>query len=177
MHASLRLALLSIPLALAACSAPKPDISYVDPGAQGSIAGTGLESQDIASASAKAAQSIVNVPQIASAAKPPTILIKPVTNTSSSPIDTSLYTTKLRGSLMNNTGGKVRFLAPNTGPHDPTTYDYILTAELQGIAMSGSKGQSDYFLVSFQLVGKNDMLLWENQYEIKKEGKESAVYR
>lgn len=180
---------------------PEPSVRYVDPGALGEVAGTGLESQDIASAAQKAAQSIVNLPAIANAAKPPMILIAPVTNRSASPIDTDLYTTKLRGTLMQYAPGKVRFLARDaaakanereqelreSGAVQPggtaatgrvgATYDYVLTAEVRGISTSSKRGQSDWFLVAFKLVDFQDVLLWENQYEVKKEGRENAIYR
>ncbi|MDD5262587.1 MAG: hypothetical protein PHD76_12145 [Methylacidiphilales bacterium] len=199
---SLSLIPLSTVLLLVSCSsAPQPAVSYVDPNSQGQVAGTGVESQDIAAAAQKAAQSIVNLPAINSAGKPPTILITPVTNRSASPIDTTLYTTKLRGTLMQYAAGKVQFLArdaasqtnereqrlresgavESNGTADTTrvaaTYDYILTAELQGISTATSQGQSDYFLIAFKLVNFKDVLVWENQYEIKKEGRESGVYR
>jgi PBP1b-binding outer membrane lipoprotein LpoB len=195
--------ILLLPLAfLAACAtAPEPAVRYVDPGAQGRIQTTGIESQDIAAAAQKAAQSILNVPQIAQASRAPVIIITPVKNRSSSPIDTDLYTTKLRGTLMQYTSGKVRFLARDASARTnereqqlresgavasggtastgrtAATYDYLLTAELQGISTATSQGASDYFLISFKLVDFNDMLLWEDQYEIKKEGRESGVYR
>ncbi len=57
------------------------------------------------------------------------------------------------------------------------TYDYILTAEVRGLSVASNQGQSEYFLVAFKLVDFNDMLIWENQYEFKKAGKASAVYR
>jgi len=192
--------LILCPFILACASAPQPNVTYVDPGSQGQVVqGTGIESQDIANAANQAAQSILSVPAIANAKTPPTILITPVTNRSSTPIDTSLYTMKLRGTLMQYASGKVRFLARDaaaaanereqamrqsgqvvTGDRASraaSSYDYILTAEISGIAEAGSKGQSDYFIVAFKLVDFNDILVWENQYEIKKEGKESVVYR
>ena len=93
--------------------------------------------------------------------------------------------------------GKVRFLARDTGAktnereqelresgevhggqsRKASSYDYLMTADLQGISSSSRKGQSDYFLISFKLVDSNDLLVWENQYEIKKEGRENSVYR
>lgn len=180
------------------CASQSPSVQYVDPNAQGKVAGTGIESQDINAAGLQAAQSIINLPQIANAEKPPVVLIEPVTNKSSSPIDASLYTSVLRDALLNNSGGKVRFLdrdysdtnkkeqamiqsgevTGSNGNRSALTYDYILTAELQGIGMSNSQGQSDYFRLAFKLVDrKTDLLLWTNAYQIKKEGKESAVYR
>lgn len=187
---------------LASCASPtQSNVSYVDPGAQGQVAGTGIESQDVNAAVYKAAQSILNVPEIVRASTPPVIMITAVVNKSSSPIDTSLYTSILRDTLMNNAGGKVRFLDRSqadanqreqamlnngqvSGTEAPAqnrqaaTYDYILTAELQGISMASGQGQSDYFRISFKLVNRlNDLLVWTDAYQIKKEGKDSAVYR
>ncbi len=186
-------------LFLAGCaSAPQPAVKYVDPTAQGPLAGTGIESQDIGAAAQQAAQSIVNLPQIAAAQQPPIILITPVVNRSTAPVDTDLYTVKLRGVLMQHGAGKVRFLAREEGTEvnlreqelrasgevvsgnqqrAAGTYDYILTAEVRGLSVASGKGQSEYFLVAFKLVDFNDMLLWENQYEFKKAGRVNRVYR
>lgn len=193
---------LSFHLLLAGCAtAPEPTVRYVEPGAQGRVAGTGIESQDIAAAAQAAAASMLQLPQITQAARPPVVIITPVTNRSASPIDTNLYTTKLRGALMQHSGGRIVFLARDAaaatnereqqlreaGAVQPggtatsgrmgATYDYVLTAELQGIATATREGKSDYFLVSFKLVDFSDVLVWESQYEIKKEGRESGVYR
>lgn len=187
-------------LFLSGCStAPQPQVKYVDPGAPGDIVGTGIESQDIKAAAQKAAQSMVNLPALANAAKPPIIQIAPVVNRSASPIDTTLYTAKLRNALMQAGAGPVKFLARdvswksnndeqklrNAGDVESkdgsrrvgASYDYLLTAELQGISTASSKGQSDYFLITFKLVDFKDLLIWTEEYEIKKEGTESAVYR
>lgn len=200
MKSSLVASFLVALLLMGCASAPQPDVAYVDPGAQGKLVqGTGLESQDISNAAAQAAQSILGIPAIANASTPPTILITPVTNRSSSPIDTNLYTTKLRGTLIQSAGSKIRFLARDAAAaanereqamreagqvapggriaRSASSYDYILTAEVGGIAAASSKGQSDYFLVAFKLIDFNDVIVWENQYEVKKEGKENAVYR
>lgn len=179
------------------CAAPQPAVKYVSPGAQGGVAGTGIESQDIGAAAQKAAASILNLPQIQQAAQPPTIVILPVANRSTATVDTELYTTKLRGILMQYGGGKVRFLARDvsweankqeqelrrSGEVQPgaaraaLTYDYILTAEVRGISAASSAGRSEYYLVAFKLVDMNDLLVWEDQYEVKKEGREHIIYR
>jgi hypothetical protein len=190
---------LGLVVALAGCAAqaPQPKVKYVNPGAQGGVAGTGIESQDIGAAAQKAAASILALPQIANATAPPTILITPVTNRSASAVDTELYTVKLRGILMQYATGKVRFLARDVGwdvskhemqlrragevqpgpARQAATYDYILTAELRGISAATRQGRSEYFLVAFKLVDLHDILVWEDQYEIKKEGHENPVYR
>jgi PBP1b-binding outer membrane lipoprotein LpoB len=182
----------------ASCSTTqKPTVKYVNPGAPGSRGGTGIESQDIGAAAQKAAQSIVNLPQIAQAATRPTIIITPVTNRSASPIDTDLYTVKLRGMLMQYDSSKVRFLARDASwnvnreeqalrqsgqvqqgaARNAATYDYLLTAEVRGISGSSEAGRSEYFLVAFKLVDLNDVLVWEDQYEFKKEGNDQTIYR
>src|SRR5882724_3794209 len=192
------IAAIGLALGVAGCAtAPQPSVKYVNPGAQGGIAGTGVESQDIGAAAQKAATSVLALPQIAKAEKPPTILITPVTNRSASPIDTDLYTVKLRGILMQYSSDRVRFLARDVGwdtnkyeenlrkqgevqpgaARTAATYDYILTAELRGISEASHKGRSEYFLIAFKLVDMNDLLLWEDQYEIKKQGHDSSIYR
>jgi PBP1b-binding outer membrane lipoprotein LpoB len=192
------LAAIGLALGVAGCAtAPQPNVKYVNPGAQSSVAGTGIESQDIGAAAQKAATSILVLPQIARAERPPTILITPVNNRSASPIDTELYTVKMRGILMQYSSDKVRFLARDVGwdankyeeqlrkqgevqpgaARNAATYDYILTAELRGISEASHKGRSEYFLIAFKLVDMNDVLLWEDQYEIKKQGNDSTIYR
>jgi len=182
---------------LAGCSTEPKPVKYVNPGSPGSAAGTGIESQDIGAAAQKAAQSIMNLPQIAQAPATPTIMITPVSNHSSSPVDTELYTVKMRGILMQYGGSRVRFLARDVGwganktevdlrkagevqdgsARNAATYDYLLTAEVRGISGANSLGRTEYFLVAFKLVDFNDVLVWENQYEVKKEGKENTIYR
>jgi PBP1b-binding outer membrane lipoprotein LpoB len=184
-------------LLLAGCATEQPSVHYVDPNSQGKVAGTGIESQDVNAAAAQAAQSIINLQEIANAPTPPIIIIDKVLNKSSSPMDTSLYTSVLRDTLLNNAGGKVRFIDRSAAELNQKeqqlsedgavqggakraalSYDYVLTAELQGIGMASSQGQSDYFRFTFKLISrKTDLLLWTNSYQIKKEGAESAVYR
>jgi len=192
------LVVVGLALVVAGCAtAPQPAVKYVNPGAPGSAAGTGIESQDIGAAAQKAAVSILALPKIAQAQVPPTILITPVVNRSASPVDTDLYTVKLRGILMQYSSDKVRFLARDVGwgtnkyeeqlrkegevqpgqARQAATYDYILTAELRGISVASGKGRNEYFLVAFKLVDMNDILLWEDQYEIKKQGGVNAIYR
>jgi uncharacterized protein (TIGR02722 family) len=183
---------------LAGCSTP-PTVHYVDPNGQGAVAGTGIESQDVNAAAAQAAQSIVNLPEIANASQPPVVMIAEPVNRSSSPIDKTLLTNTLRDALLNGSGGKVRFIDRSTmavnqkeqqmvdsgevqqasqGGRSAMSYDYLLTAEIQGIGMNSSQGQSDYFRMTFKLINrKTDLLIWTNPYQIKKEGVESAVYR
>jgi PBP1b-binding outer membrane lipoprotein LpoB len=179
-----------------------PTVTYVDPSEPGKIASTGIESQDIIAAAKKAATSIRQLPAVAKASRPQVILLTEVQNLSATPIDTSLYTSMLRDNMMASADGKVRFIdrsevatneaeqqSINSGQvsglngatakdRQAATYDYLLTAELRGLSMSSAKGQSDYHRVSFKLIDRRtDELKWTDAYQVKKEGRDSAVYR
>jgi hypothetical protein len=195
-HVFLSVSCLCAAVLAGGCKSPE-GVRYVDPNAPGKVAGTGIESQDISAAAQKAAQSILALPRIAQAPTPPRVIITPVTNRSATPVDTELYTMKLRGILMQYGNQKVQFLARDASwatnkneealraqgevqpgaPRQAATYEYLLTAELRGISASSSAGRSEYFLLAFKLVDYNDLLVWENQYEIKKEGNVNTIYR
>ncbi len=182
---------------LCGCASPDHGAKYIDPGARGKVAGTGIESQDISAAAQKAAQSILALPVIAQASQAPTIIITPVSNRSATPVDTELYTVKLRGILMQYGSSKVRFLARDVGwnvskteeqlraagdvqpgaVRKAATYDYILTAEVRGLSAAAPGGRSEYYLVALKLVDFHDILVWESQYEVKKEGRDNIIYR
>jgi PBP1b-binding outer membrane lipoprotein LpoB len=186
-------------LALIGCA---PSVTYVDPSEPGKIASTGIESQDIIAAAKKAATSIRQLPAVTKAFRPQVILLTEVQNFSAIPIDTSLYTSMLRDNMMASADGKVRFIdrskvatneaeqqSINSGQvsglngatakdRQAATYDYLLTAELRGFSMSSAKGQSDFHRVTFKLIDRRtDELKWTDAYQVKKEGRDSAVYR
>lgn len=191
------LPLLCSALLLAGC-AEKPDVSYVDPGAQGGVAGTGIESQDLIAVTDKMVRAILSTPAIANASKPPTIILLPVENTTRFPIDKDIFLTRIKAELGAKAQGKVIFLARDRteailkekelqakgtvsqrgGDVKMTGGDYMLTGELSGISQSNSKGQSDYVLYTFRLIdAKTGQELWQDYSEIKKEGSDSSVYR
>jgi hypothetical protein len=56
--------------------------------------------------------------------------------------------------------------------------DYFLTGKLQGMTTKTSAGTSDYILYSFQLISaRTSEIVWEDNAEIKKQGREDAAYR
>ncbi|MDX2225548.1 MAG: CsgG/HfaB family protein [Verrucomicrobiae bacterium] len=191
------LAVFSGVLFMAGC-ADGPNVRYVDPSAKGAVAGTGIESQDLIAVTDAMARSILGTPQIANAAKPPTIVLLPVENTTRFPIDPDLFLTRIRGLLSEKCAGKVIFVARDrveavkrekelkaegkVSSSEPskqlTGADFFLTGSLKGLSQSSSQGQSDYVLYSFRLIDANtDNQIWESFREIKKEGFDSAVYR
>ncbi|MFT3830678.1 MAG: CsgG/HfaB family protein [Opitutaceae bacterium] len=167
---------------------------------KGFVQGTGIESQDLVSVSDKMARSILAVPQIAQAARPPVIVLDPVQNKTRFPINKDIFLTRIRTRLSTQAAGKVQFLARErmealqreremkaagqvTAASDPNVVefkgaDYFLTGALESISTRTSQGQSDYVLYSFQLIdARTSVIVWEDAAEIKKQGLEDAAYR
>jgi penicillin-binding protein activator len=167
---------------------------------KGFVQGTGIESQDLVAVSDKMARSILSVPQIAQAAKPPVIVLDPVQNKTRFPINKDIFLTRLRTRLNSQAIGKVQFLARDrmaalererdkkaaglvTANSDPNAVefkgaDFFLTGSLESISTRTAQGQSDYVLYSFQLIdARTSVIVWEDSAEIKKQGLEDAAYR
>lgn len=167
---------------------------------QGFVAGTGVESQDLVSVTDKMARSILEIPQIASAATPPTVVLEPVDNQTRFPINKDIFLTRIRAQLNSKARGKVMFLARSqmaalenernmkrqgsvTSSSDPNVQefkgaDYLLTGSLQGMSTRTGAGTSDYVLYNFHLIdARTSAIVWEDMAEIKKQGLQDAAYR
>ena len=172
----------------------------VNPDERGSVAGTGIESQDLVAVTDKMARSIVGIPQIANAATPPVVVLDPVINDTRFAIQKDMFLDKIRIALNQKAAGKVTFLARErmaalqreqqlkqtgqvTASSNPNTVefkgaDYFLTGKLAGLSTRTSQGISDYILYSFQLIdARTSVIVWEDAAEIKKQGLEDAAYR
>ena len=170
------------------------------PDEQGFVAGTGIESQDLVAVTDKMARSILGIPQIASAATPPVVVLDPVENKTRFPINKDIFLTRIRTQLNSKSAGKVTFLARErmaalekernlkregalTASSDPNVQefkgaDFFLTGSLEGMSTRTSAGTSDYILYAFQLIdARTSAIVWEDSAEIKKQGLEDAAYR
>ncbi len=175
-------------------------VTHMTADEQGFVAGTGMESQDLVMVADKMARSILGIPQIASAAAPPTIVLEPVDNQTRFPINKEIFLTRIRAQLNSKARGKVMFLARNqmealekernrkregqvTASADPTVQefkgaDYFLTGTLQGLSTRTKAGTSDYILYDFHLIdARTSVIVWEDSAEMKKQGLEDAAYR
>lgn len=167
---------------------------------QGFVAGTGVESQDLVAVTDKMSRSILGIPQIANAAKPPIIVLDPVENKTRFPINKDIFLTRIRSELNKKSAGKVTFLARDrmaalekernlkregavTASSDPNVQEflganYFLTGSLEGLSGRTKAGTSDYILYAFQLIDvRTSAIVWEDNAEIKKQGLEDAAYR
>jgi hypothetical protein len=88
-------------------------VTHMNADEHGFVAGTGVESQDLVMVADKMSRSILAIPQIASAATPPTIVLNPVDNQTRFPINKDIFLTRIRAQLNSKAMGKVMFLARN----------------------------------------------------------------
>jgi PBP1b-binding outer membrane lipoprotein LpoB len=167
---------------------------------RGFVAGTGVESQDIAAVTDKMARSILEIPQIANAGSPPMVVLDPVNNNTRFAFNKDIFLTRLRVLLNSKTRGKVSFLARDrmatlererelkqtgqvTASSDPNVVEFkganfFLTGTLEGHTTTTGQGVSDYILYTFQLIdARTSQIVWEDFAEMKKQGLGDAVYR
>jgi hypothetical protein len=175
-------------------------VTELRPDERGTVAGTGIESQDMVAVTDKMARSILAIPQIARAQTPPSIVLDPVVNNTRFPINKDIFLTRLRTQLNSKALGQVSFLDREmmktlererdlkrsgqvTASADPNTVefagaDFFLTGKLDGMTTRTSQGTSDYVLYSFRLTdARTSRIVWEDVAEIKKQGLEDAAYR
>jgi len=175
-------------------------VTEMRPDEHGTVAGTGIESQDLVAVTDKMARSILAIPQITRAQTPPRIVIDPVKNDTRFPINKDLFTDRIQSQLISKSTGRVVFLARDrmqtlereralkqsgqvTASADPNVVefrgaDYFLTGKLGGLTTRTGAGTSDYILYSFQLIdARTSEIVWEDSSEIKKQGLEDAAYR
>jgi PBP1b-binding outer membrane lipoprotein LpoB len=175
-------------------------VTEMRPDERGTVAGTGIESQDLVAVTDKMARSILAIPEIARAAAAPRIVLDPVANETRFPINKDIFLTRLRTQLNGKALGKVRFLDREmmatlereqrlkqqglvTASADPNVVefrgaDYFLTGKLQSITTRTTQGTSDYVLYSFRLTdARTSEIVWEDSAEVKKQGLEDAAYR
>lgn len=175
-------------------------VTEMRPDERGTVAGTGVESQDMVAVTDKMARSILSIPQISRAQNPPSIVLDPVVNNTRFPINKDIFLTRLRIQLNSKAMGQVSFLDREmmktlererelkrsgqvTASADPNVVefggaDYFLTGKLDGMTTRTSQGTSDYVLYSFRLTdARTSRIVWEDSAEVKKQGLEDAAYR
>jgi len=188
-------------LLLTGCASDQPQASrpkYVDPTAQGEIAGTGIESQDLIAATDKMVRKILETPQMqASKGHTPIIALLPVENRTRFAIDKEIFTARMKALLNEKANGQMTFIARDridsikkekelkssgevTQGEKRKLYgaDYFLTGEISGLSTTNNQGKSDYMLFTFRLIdSETSAELWEGYHELKKEGSEDVIYR
>lgn len=179
-------------------------VAQTGPGPAGVVRGTGNESQDLAAVTEKMARGILGIPVVAGAKITPHIVLEPVVNNTRFPIDRDIFLTRIRVMLNSRAMNKVRFLdrammarfqeaqqirisaepavaaMPAAAPHNGElrSADYFLAGQLDGVTATTQAGAGDSVLYSLRLTdARTSAIVWEESYEIRKEGLEDAAYR
>jgi len=159
--------------------------------------GTGLTSQDFRSVCERMARSLVQVPQIQQASTPPRVTIQSVENRTNEYIDTDEFAHRMRTLLVKHAEGRVVFLdrsfaaeidqenrdkergrLSTSGRQEQSGADYFLTGQFGSIDKVAGRGMTTYWRLSFRLTdAATSVIIWEDDYEIKKSSTISTVYQ
>lgn len=159
--------------------------------------GTGLTSQDFRSVCQRMARSLVRIPEIQQASSPPFVAIESVVNDSNDYLDATEFARKMRKELIKHAEGRIRFLDREiaetiddenrdkrrgkfTGGAEKARHgaDFFLTGRISSIDNAAGKGMTSYYRLSFRLTDAADSLIvWEDDYEIKKASTVGSMYR
>ncbi len=152
---------------------------------------TGTSSKDLRTVAQSMARSLIQLPQIANAKKPPRIVFADVTNNTNEVLNKNMFLRKMRTLLMKHAAGRMVFVDRARWQEiqkeramkrsGQTTYtklgklsgaDYILTGVLDSIDKAAGGKRSTYTRYSFRLTdAETGDILWEDEYEVKKVGK------
>lgn len=171
---------------LAACAGP-PAAPPPAPSAEASpapaLAPPDTQPQEIVAVTDRMARGIISLREISAAGTPPRILLKPVADTTTFPIDGHVFLVRVRTELNSKSDGKVRFVddgmlrtlqqerQAQTGEADSPTADYVLTGRLEGGPTDSSTDVSDSVVYSFKLANARTLaVVWEDSVEMKRQG-------
>jgi hypothetical protein len=147
-----------------------------------------LGAKDFRSVCFEMAQSMVQLPQIQRAEKPPTIAFVEMENRSDELFDADALLYKMRTELLKNSGGKMTFLDRDiiekikaerrdkergkvTSSGDKPMYgvDFFLTGRVESIRQTRGRVETKYMRISIRLTdAQTSAIVWENDYEVKK---------
>jgi hypothetical protein len=177
---------------------------YEDTQTPGAVSGTGIEAQDIVSATDQMMRDILASPAIAGRGGVARVVVDSqyFRNESSQIINKNLLTDRLRTELMRAANGRMTFIARHaadmtedervleqegvvTGGLQGKTkaalgYDYRLGGRIASLdavdARTGRK--SRYFQITFELVERgSSAIVWSGAYEFKKSAQDDILYR
>jgi PBP1b-binding outer membrane lipoprotein LpoB len=159
--------------------------------------GTGISSQDLRSVAQRMARSMIVLPQIQNAKTPPKIAFVSVQNESNEYINGDVFLNKMRTQLIRNAGGRMVFLdraitksiqqenrqkgsGQITSARKQTRMgaDFFLTGVIESLDKVAGKGHTTYTRLSFRLTDAgSSVIIWEDEYEIKKHSTTGLMYR
>jgi len=202
---------LTAALILSACqttsaviNAPGTATTYQDPSSRSSNVGVGIESQDIISMADEMMRDMLQFPTLASAVKPPRIIIDSeyFSNESSERINKNLITDKLRIALTRAARGRMIFVGRHysgmvakerdlkrSGTVDVATRKFTRAQAGADFRLGGRIASRDarnpktgqitrYSQITFEMVDlENGVIIWGNDFALKKTAADDVIYR
>lgn len=176
---------------------------YIDPGTGSKVSGVGIESQDIVSMTDEMMRDMMSYPVLASRQTPPRVMLDSqyFVNESAQRINLSLIVNRLRTGLFRASRGRMEFISQEaaglvakqrdlkrSGTTDVGTtgltraqagVDYVLKGTIASQDKVTQDGyQERYVNINFEMVdAETGQLVWINQYEFAKGGKNDVVYQ
>lgn len=158
---------------------------------------TSISVQDYETVAQNMARSLISLPQIQSASKPPTIAFQTVVNRSNDYIDGPAFLEKMRTLLIKNSGGKMVFLDRQhldelkaerdakeagdlTSSGETKLYgaDFFLTGVISSVNAAGGSEKTVFRRYSFRLTdARTSAIIWEDEYESQVYAKRGMMYR
>jgi len=162
--------------------------------------GTGLSSQDFRSVCERMARSIVQLPQIQNATTPPKVVIAEVQNETDDPLlRADNFTHRIRTRLIEHAAGKIVFLDRDDtmtervkqenrekergliaggAPGVREGADYFLTGRIENMRAVAGTGETGYYRLSFRLTDAvTQVIIWEQDYEVKTFSRRGSIYK
>lgn len=184
--------------------APARAVTYQDVSSAGKVAGVGVESQDIVTVSDAMVRDLLSNPSVMKLPRAPRIIMDTeyFKNESTQRINKNLIVDRLRINLQRASNGRLAFVSRESsamvqnerdlkrdGVTDSGTTgltkaqaggDFRLAGRITTLdSRSASSGAVErYTQISFELIDlESGMIVWSNQYEMKKGGQDDAIYR
>jgi PBP1b-binding outer membrane lipoprotein LpoB len=159
--------------------APPPDTAP----APAAAASPDTQPQEIVGVTDRMARGIISLREISAAGTPPRILVEPVANNTTFPVDGGVFLVRVRTELNSKSDGKARFVdaamlqalqrerQAQTGEVGVPAADYVLSGRLEGGPTNSSTDVSDSVVYSFKLANaRTGAVVWEDSVEMKRLG-------
>ncbi|MCB2155537.1 penicillin-binding protein activator LpoB [bacterium] len=192
--------LLLIPLLLAGCAKESFEIRDVDPGKAGEVRSLGPESQDVKRVADLMMRSLLQSSAIQNSPNAPTIAMLPMVNNTRYAFNKEVFTTLLKAQLNRDSDGAMYFIGrdamedieaerdakragevdfdPDRETRTVAGADFFLKGRVDGLSTASREGQSDYMVYAFKLIdAESGIEVWEDLFEVKKEGRDDVIYR
>ena len=168
----------------------------VNPSADDDVGGTGIDSADVIAFTDKAAPALATA-LLASPKNDIVVAFPPIKNETIQPMNTAIFSDRLRTALVQKCGARVRFLAreqmdeimkereaKEKGVYSPTEKkallgaDYFLTGRFTSLSKRADGDRADYFLLTLDLVdASSSVVSWTDNYQFKKVGDAGVIYQ